>query len=156
MPNQPSLPELVKILINHLEGISDHLELQSAKLTEIADGQREALERLKSLDISIDNFTDSGASLRTFQIDQYTTGYLSLLGPLLSVKLNKEIGGRSISDVMKACAPLTRDALEEMGAYRQAQQGRDLLANTAGTMGDAWQGAAPDPGSSWSDLDAGE
>jgi hypothetical protein len=153
MPTPQTLPDLVKILINHLEGISNHLQFQSAKLTEIADTQREALDHLKSLDVNIDGFTDSGANLRTFQVDQYTTGFLSLLGPLLSVRLNKELGSRSIPDLIKACAPLTRDALEEMGAYRQAQAGRDLLANTAGTMGDARTEPAPDPSSDWNDLD---
>ena len=151
-PNPPSLPDLVTILINRLEGISNHLQRQSEILEAIAGNQAEAVQRLQSLDVNLDKFTDSGACLRTFQVDQYTTGYLSLLGPLLSVKLNKELGSRSISDVMKACAPLTRDALEEMGAYRQAQQGRDLLANAAGTMGNPWEAAQPEPDSDWTSL----
>lgn len=152
MPNPPTLPDLVKVLINHLEGIGDHLEFQSAKLTEIADGQREVLECLKSLDVNIDGFTNSGASFGAYQMDQYTMAYLTLLGPLLSIKLSKELGARPISDVMKAVAPMTRDALEEMGAYRQAQQGRDLLANTVGTMANPWESAEPEPDSDWTDL----
>jgi hypothetical protein len=151
-PNPPSLPDLVRVLINHLEGIGDHLEFQSAKLTEIADGQREVLERLRSLDANIDGFTNSGASFGAYQVDQYTMAYLTLLGPLLSIKLSKELGARPISDVMKACAPLTRDALEEMGAYRQAQQGRDLLANAAGTTGNPWETTQPEPDSDWTSL----
>lgn len=153
MSNPPTLPDLVLRLINHLEGIGNHLEFQSAQLTAIAGNQHEMLERLKSLDINIDGFTNSGASFGAYQIDQYTMAYLTMLGPLLSVKLYKELGTMKIPDVMKAVAPMTRDALEEMGAYRQSQAGKDLLANAVGTMGDVWK--EPDPASDWDDLSEG-
>ena len=154
LQNQPTLPDLVKRLIDRLYGIASHLEFQSAQLTAIAGNQHEMLQRLKSLDHNLEGFTNSGASFGAYQMDQYTMAYLTLLGPLLSVKLHKELGARPISDVMKAVAPMTRDALEEMGAYRQAQQGKDLLANVMGTAGDPWKYTVPEPGSDWTDLDS--
>lgn len=151
----PTLPELVSRLIDRLDGVLDHLQNQSTQLSLLLAQQEQLQERLKSLDINVEGFTNSGASFGAYQVDQFTMAYLTLLGPLLAVRLQKELGTRSIGELMKAAAPITRDTLEELAAYRQQQQARDLLTNTMGTMGppqDPWQNATPEPGTDWQDL----
>lgn len=148
----PNLPELVLKLIDRLDGVLNHLQHQSVQLADVKARLDRAEERFRSLDRNVEGFTNSGASFGAYQVDQFTMAYLTLLGPLLAVRLNKELGARPIGELMKAAAPLTRDALEELAAYRQQQQGKDLLANTIGTMGDPWQAQAPEPDSDWQDL----
>jgi len=151
-PPAPSLPALISKLIDRLDGALNHLQHQSVQLADVTARLDRAEVRLHSLDRNIEGFTNSGASFGAYQVDQFTMAYLTLLGPLLAVRLNKELGARPIGELMKAAAPLTRDALEELAAYRQQQQGRDLLANTIGTMGDPWQAQLPEPDSDWQDL----
>lgn len=152
-PTPPTLPELVSRLIDRLDGVLDHLQNQSYQLSSLLKRQEQLEERLKSLDSNVEGFTNAGASFGAYQVDQFTMAYLTLLGPLLAVRLQKELGTRSIGELMKAAAPITRDTLEELAAYRQQQQGKDLLANTMGTMapaGDPWKD--PEPGTDWQDL----
>jgi hypothetical protein len=119
------------------------------------------LERVRASEGSIDElvsilngFTNGGSSFGAYQVDAYTQAYLSLLGPLLAVRLNEELKNRPIEDLMKACAPLTRNALEELGAYRETQLGRDVLANAMGTTAaDPWQG---EPQGDWNTLEEAE
>lgn len=156
----PSLPELVLKLLDRLDEVLVHLQHQSTQLGNLLaergeDGvtlAEDLRRRLNSLDANIEGFTNSGASFGAYQVDQFTVAYLNLLGPLLAVRLQKELGSRSIGELMKAAAPITRDALEELAAYREQQQGKDLLANTIGTMGDPWQNVTPEPDTDWQDL----
>jgi hypothetical protein len=102
----------------------------------------------------LEGFTNNGSSFGAYQVDAFTQAYLSLLGPLLAVRLNKELGDRSVPMLMKAVAPLTRDALEELAAYRETQLGRDVLANAMGTVAsDPWQA---EPQGDWNTLEEAE
>ena len=141
------LPTLVKALDQRLGQVED---LLTQLLERAASTDREA-STLVSL---LEGFTNNGSSFGAYQVDAYTQAYLSLLGPLLAVRLNEELKSRPIEDLMKACAPLTRNALEELDAYRETQLGRDVLANAMGTVAsDPWQA---DPQGDWSTLEEAE
>jgi len=141
------LPTLVKALdqrLERVEGLLTHL------LERAASTDRDA----NTLVNLLEGFTNNGSSFGAYQVDAYTQAYLSLLGPLLAVRLNEELKNRPIEDLMKACAPLTRNALEELGAYRETQLGRDVLANAMGTTAaDPWQS---EPQGDWNTLEEAE
>lgn len=113
-------------------------------------------EQTAELQACVIGFTNGGASFGAYQVDTYTMAYLNLLGPLLAARLNKELGERPISELMKACAPLTRDALEELAAYRDTQQTRDTLSNALAGVADPWGGQTPAADSGWADLKSSE
>ena len=99
----------------------------------------------------LNGFTNGGSSFGAYQVDAFTQAYLGLLGPLLAVRMNEDLKGAAVEDLMKACAPLTRNALEELAAYRETQMGRDLLANVMGNLpADPW---TADPQGDWNDLE---
>jgi hypothetical protein len=148
-PGQPALtplPALVARLEQRMLAVQNLLE----QLLERAASTDRDANTLVGL---LEGFTNNGSSFGAYQVDAYTQAYLSLLGPLLAVRLNDELRTHTIADLMKACAPLTRDALEELGAYRETQLGRDVLANAMGTISsDPWKDR---PEGDWNDLEGG-
>jgi hypothetical protein len=151
MTQTPDTPPKANI-IDLLQRIS----MQLGDLTELLEDHFRGLhDQIAPIAHDVDGFTNSGASFGAYQVDAYTQAYLSLLGPLLAVRLQQELGTRDISELMKAAAPLTRDALEELGAYRETQQGRDALSNALSTMGDVWKEETPGPvEGDWQDLES--
>lgn len=136
-PKGPSLPEALIQIAGALQDNRDALERLGARL-----------DRIESL---VAGFTNDGASFGAYQVDAYTTAYLALLGPMIATRLAKELAVRPIGDLMKAAAPLTRDALEELAAYREQQLGKDILANQVPAAGDPWAEGQPVEGD-WDQL----
>jgi hypothetical protein len=144
-------PVPLPILVTRLEQRMLVLEGLLTQLLERAASTDRDANTLVNL---LEGFTNNGSSFGAYQVDAFTQAYLSLLGPLLAVRLNKELGDRSVPMLMKAVAPLTRDALEELAAYRETQLGRDVLANAMGTVAsDPWQ---TEPKGDWNTLEEAE
>ena len=54
-----------------------------------------------------------------------TTAYLSVLGPVLAVRLNNQ--DIDLTELMKGSIMLSNQVLEELNAYRSEQGGKDLV-----------------------------
>ena len=144
----PATPVPLTVLVTRLEQRILSLE---QLLTQLLDQALAASTDRDTLVTLLNGFTNGGSSFGAYQVDAFTQAYLGLLGPLLAVRMNEDLKGAVVEDLMKACAPLTRNALEELAAYRETQMGRDLLANAMGTTAaDPW---SAEPEGDWHNLE---
>ena len=141
-------PVPLTALVTRLE---QRILLLEQLLTQLLDQALAASTDRDTLVTLLNGFTNGGSSFGAYQVDAFTQAYLGLLGPLLAVRMNEDLKGAAVEDLMKACAPLTRNALEELAAYRETQMGRDLLANVMGNPpADPW---TADPQGDWNSLE---
>jgi len=146
---QASLPQLMAACLGELRTITPMLE-------RLVVQQASQLAYLDSIQANVDGFTNGGASFGAYQTDPYTNAYLAVLGPMLAIRLQSELGNKLIPELMKAGAPLARDMLEELAAYREQQFGRDILENEMSTVRDPWnEKAQPEENTTWEDLAEG-
>ena len=144
-PAPLSLPQLMQANLNQLM----HLNTNIDALVKLMHAHVKEVEEIKD---TLNGFTNGGASFGAYQTDPFTTAYLSILGPMLAFRLGGELQNKLIPELLKAGAPLARDVLEELAAYRQQQLGRDTLENMVGAVRDPWAEKARPEDGSWEAL----
>ena len=84
----------------------------------------------------LNGFTSGGASFNGYLPDAFTSAYLSVLAPVVAQKLMKDDLG--FEEIMKGGTVLSRQLLEELGAYRSEQEGKDVVSSLTELLKDPW------------------
>jgi len=85
----------------------------------------------------LNGFTSGGASFNGYLPDAFTSAYLSVLAPVVAQKLMKDDLG--FEEIMKGGTVLSRQLLEELGAYRSEQEGKDIVSSLTELLKDPWK-----------------
>ena len=85
----------------------------------------------------LNGFTSGGASFNGYLPDAFTSAYLSVLAPVVAQKLIKDDLG--FEEIMKGGTVLSRQLLEELGAYRSEQEGKDIVSSLTELLKDPWK-----------------
>lgn len=141
----PTLPQTMQACLIQLMRLNENIEA----LVRQTNANTNVIEEIQE---TLNGFTNGGASFGAYQTDPFTTAYLSILGPMLAFRLGGELQNKLIPELLKAGAPLARDVLEELAAYRQQQLGRDTLENLVGTVRDPWAEQARPEDGGWEAL----
>lgn len=141
----PTLPQTMQACLMQLMKLNQTAE----KLLQQEQANAAELAEIRNL---LDGFTNGGSSFGAYQTDPFTAAYLAVLGPMLAFRLGPELQSKLIPELLKAGAPLARDVLEELAAYRQQQMGRDALENVMSTTRDPWAETARPEDGSWEAL----
>lgn len=144
----PTLPQLLQASLAQLMRLNSTMDA----LVTLMQANAKNVEEIKD---TLNGFTSGGASFGAYQTDPFTTAYLSILGPMLAFRLGGELQNKLIPELLKAGAPLARDVLEELAAYRQQQLGRDTLENMVGAVRDPWADKVAPESDSWDALGGG-
>jgi hypothetical protein len=115
------------------------LKNTNIQLRQMVIYQQQSCSQLHTLNQVIYGFTNGGASLNGYIPDAFVSAYVSVLGPALAKRLDKDDIG--LEELMKGATLLARRLLEELNAYRSEQEGRDVLADLTANFNDPWQGA---------------
>ena len=100
------------------EAVVEELKALNTKIDKLLKIQTEQLYVLNG-------FTSGGSSFNGYVTDPMTTAYLSVLGPVLAVRLNNQ--DIDLTELMKGSIMLSNQVLEELNAYRSEQGGKDLV-----------------------------
>ena len=85
----------------------------------------------------LNGFTSGGASFNGYLPDAFTSAYLSVLAPVVAQKLMRDDLG--FEEIMKGGTVLSRQLLEELGAYRSEQEGKDVVSSLTELLKDPWK-----------------
>jgi len=85
----------------------------------------------------LNGFTSGGASFNGYLPDAFTSAYLSVLAPVVAQKLMRDDLG--FEEIMKGGTVLSRQLLEELGAYRSEQEGKDIVSSLTELLKDPWK-----------------
>lgn len=118
----PLLQELTQIhaLLDVLIGIQQRQEQQLKTITKVLNDQANLL----------DGFTSGGSSFRAYQLDPVALAYASILGPVISDRLDGEASksGQDYLDQMtKGAAVLARRLIRTLDDYRSQREGLDYI-----------------------------
>lgn len=119
--------------------VLDELRTTNALLQQHLQQQAKILQCNSDLVYLLNGFTSGGASLSGYLPDAFVSAYIAVVGPALAERLGDTIG---IEELMKGGTLLARTLLEELGAYRSEQEGRDLLSNALSLVRDPWSQAS--------------
>lgn len=124
----PLLQELRTIRM----GLSSVLKLMNDQQKQ----QQRLVELLDKVSTTLDGFTSSGSSFRSYQIDPMVIVYASILGPILGDRLDAAVTkGTDYEDLMiRGAIPYARRLLRELDAYLQQGDGRSYLEHMAGDI----------------------
>lgn len=115
-----------------LEQIKDQLLL-------VAEGQDRQTRVLEDIRRTIDGFTSGGASFNSHQTDPFSLAYISIIAPALAGVMKKAGDELSLPEILKGAILLSREALDELGAYRSVREGKDYLQDQLSTINDPWK-----------------
>jgi hypothetical protein len=108
----------------------------SVAIASLAEQQRKTNEQLIRIHKALadvlrllDGFTSSGSSFRAYQVDPMIMVYASLLGPVLSDRLDAQAskGDDYMADMTKGSAVLARHLLRTLDEYRSTREGMDYI-----------------------------
>ena len=116
--------------------ILSELKNTNIQLRQVVIYQQQTCEQLHALNQLMQGFTNNGASLNGYIPDAFVSAYVSVLGPVLAKRLDKDDIG--LEELMKGATLLARRLLEELNAYRSEQEGRDVLADVLANFNDPW------------------
>ncbi len=129
--NQPQLDQdqTTQLLMGALTSINVQQGLTNELLQQLIAQNSELLYLLNG-------FTSGGASFNGYLPDAFTSAYLSVLAPVVAQKLIKDDLG--FEEIMKGGTVLSRQLLEELGAYRSEQEGKDVVSSLTELLKDPW------------------
>lgn len=113
----------------------------SAALETIQEQNGRIEGRLSEIQENLRGFSDDGASLRTHLPDPFLVAYAAVAGAVVSVKTRKTARNRSISYILKSCAEMARQIVDEATAFRE-------VSSSAGAVESALASLQLDP---WGD-----
>ena|GEM_PF-1980411 len=130
--NQPQLnqDQITQLLMGALTSINVQQGLTNELLQQLIAQNSELLYLLNG-------FTSGGASFNGYLPDAFTSAYLSVLAPVVAQKLMKDDLG--FEEIMKGGTVLSRQLLEELGAYRSEQEGKDIVSSLTELLKDPWK-----------------
>jgi hypothetical protein len=130
--NQPQLhqDQITQMLMGALTSINVQQGLTNELLQRLIAQNSELLYLLNG-------FTSGGASFNGYLPDAFTSAYLSVLAPVVAQKLMKDDLG--FEEIMKGGTVLSRQLLEELGAYRSEQEGKDIVSSLTELLKDPWK-----------------
>jgi len=130
--NQPQLDQdqTTQLLMGALTSINVQQGLTNELLQRLIAQNSELLYLLNG-------FTSGGASFNGYLPDAFTSAYLSVLAPVVAQKLMKDDLG--FEEIMKGGTVLSRQLLEELGAYRSEQEGKDVVSSLTELLKDPWK-----------------
>ena len=130
--NQPQLDQdqTTQLLMGALTSINVQQGLTNELLQQLIAQNSELLYLLNG-------FTSGGASFNGYLPDAFTSAYLSVLAPVVAQKLMKDDLG--FEEIMKGGTVLSRQLLEELGAYRSEQEGKDIVSSLTELLKDPWK-----------------
>jgi len=129
--NQPQLnqDQITQLLMGALTSINVQQGLTNELLQQLIAQNSELLYLLNG-------FTSGGASFNGYLPDAFTSAYLSVLAPVVAQKLMRDDLG--FEEIMKGGTVLSRQLLEELGAYRSEQEGKDVVSSLTELLKDPW------------------
>jgi len=129
--NQPQLnqDQITQMLMGALTSINVQQGLTNELLQRLIAQNSELLYLLNG-------FTSGGASFNGYLPDAFTSAYLSVLAPVVAQKLMRDDLG--FEEIMKGGTVLSRQLLEELGAYRSEQEGKDVVSSLTELLKDPW------------------
>lgn len=122
-PSSPTPPNRTDPLLTAIEALAREQRSSNEYLGHI----HKSLAELTKL---LDGFTASGSSFHAYQIDPMVLVYASILGPVLSDRLDGQAaagGGDYISEMTKGSAVLARKLLRILDEYRSGREGLDYI-----------------------------
>ena len=130
--NQPQLnqDQITQMLMGALTSINVQQGLTNELLQQLIAQNSELLYLLNG-------FTSGGASFNGYLPDAFTSAYLSVLAPVVAQKLMRDDLG--FEEIMKGGTVLSRQLLEELGAYRSEQEGKDIVSSLTELLKDPWK-----------------
>ena len=129
--NQPQLnqDQITQLLMGALTSVNVQQGLTNELLQQLIAQNSELLYLLNG-------FTSGGASFNGYLPDAFTSAYLSVLAPVVAQKLMRDDLG--FEEIMKGGTVLSRQLLEELGAYRSEQEGKDVVSSLTELLKDPW------------------
>lgn len=141
-PPAINLPEALTGLSIQLAHVIDLLSALLAHQNTNANMAHEVMSKLLSTAQAteglVDGFTSGGASFNAYQVDPLSHAYLTLLGPMISNRLQSEMANRDVIELIKAAIPLSLDSIAELNAYRQQRLTRETIRDAMETSKDPW------------------
>lgn len=110
-------------------------------LSEILQQLARANKTLADLQYLVNGFTSEGSSFQAHQVDQFTSAYIAVLGPLVARRMAQD--PMPLPEMMKGAAVLAKQFLEELAAYRSERSGLDLLEDMAAGLRDPFKEETP-------------